>query len=99
MTVLGVSEAVQVVAGNHHACARLSSGGVSCWGYNGAGQLGVGTSVENLPKATPVVGLTDAIWLSAQLWSPPAATRVASERPTTVTGALASTVVPLPSCP
>lgn len=62
--VLGVTDAVQVVAGNHYACARLASGAVWCWGYNGSGQLGSGTDVESVTQAQPVVGLSDATWLS-----------------------------------
>ncbi|MCC6901410.1 MAG: hypothetical protein IT377_20725 [Polyangiaceae bacterium] len=62
--VAGVSGAVQVVAGNHYGCARTASGAVYCWGYNGSGQLGIGSGVENSPTAAPVVGLTDAVWLS-----------------------------------
>lgn len=65
VTVLGLSDAVQVVAGNHHACARRAGGSVSCWGYNGSGQLGIGSNVENAPTPTPVVGLDDAVWLDS----------------------------------
>ena len=65
VSVIGISNAVQVVAGNHYACARTSSGAVSCWGYNGHGQLGIGSNVEQSPLAKPVVGINDAIWISA----------------------------------
>ena len=38
------SGAVAVVAtGGHHNCALLTSGAVVCWGYNGDGELGVGS--------------------------------------------------------
>ncbi|HET9934548.1 MAG TPA: hypothetical protein VFQ35_27780 [Polyangiaceae bacterium] len=33
---------LQVAAGGAHACAKLASGRVFCWGENSAGQLGVG---------------------------------------------------------
>ena len=64
VTVVGVSDAVQVVAGNHYGCARTSSGSVYCWGYNGSGQLGIGTDAEHSPAPAAVVGLTDAVWIS-----------------------------------
>ena len=34
----------QVVTGNFFACARLTNGGVDCWGDNSYGQLGDGTT-------------------------------------------------------
>jgi alpha-tubulin suppressor-like RCC1 family protein len=48
-SVLGVNDAVSVVSnspdyGGISYCAVLSAGGVDCWGYNGTGELGNGTS-------------------------------------------------------
>ncbi len=40
------SQAVQVTVGKFHACAILDTGGLRCWGYNQAGQLGYGN--ENI---------------------------------------------------
>jgi alpha-tubulin suppressor-like RCC1 family protein len=40
--VSGPSEAVEVAAGNRHACARGADGYLSCWGWNVYGQLGNG---------------------------------------------------------
>jgi alpha-tubulin suppressor-like RCC1 family protein len=45
-----------IALGYGHTCALMSSGGVSCWGYGGYGQLGNGsTSYQYSPQ--PVVGL------------------------------------------
>ncbi|QAT89089.1 RCC1 repeat-containing protein [Corallococcus coralloides] len=35
---------LQIATGADHACALLATGSVRCWGYNGYGQLGVGTT-------------------------------------------------------
>jgi alpha-tubulin suppressor-like RCC1 family protein len=50
---------VQVVAGSRHACARLSDGGVRCWGDNLAGQLGNGSNAGS-PKPVAVPGVAGA---------------------------------------
>jgi hypothetical protein len=51
--------AVAITGGDRHACARLASGQLSCWGENGAGQLGDGTDRDR-DGAVLVAGLPDA---------------------------------------
>jgi len=46
--------AVDLAAGGLSTCARLSDASVSCWGDNGSGQFGNGTSGLNNLSAVPV---------------------------------------------
>ena len=62
--VPGITDAVQVAAGDGHACARRSNGQVACWGQNGSGQLGDGSKTMR-SKPTAVDGLADAIAIGA----------------------------------
>jgi len=50
--------AVAVVAGDGHTCAVDSSGNASCWGANGRGQLGIGTTDD---ESAPTSVLTSGI--------------------------------------
>ena len=43
--------AVELAAGGYHTCARTSGGAVYCWGYNGYGKLGIGSTI--LRPGTP----------------------------------------------
>lgn len=56
--------AVDISAGALDACAVLASGAVQCWGYNGVGQLGDGTT-QNSALATTVMGVSGATRVAA----------------------------------
>jgi hypothetical protein len=50
----GVASATQLVTGEDFACVRERDGVVRCWGHNGVGQLGDGTSWSRPHEARPV---------------------------------------------
>ncbi|MEZ4708285.1 MAG: carboxypeptidase regulatory-like domain-containing protein [Caldilineaceae bacterium] len=61
LDVIGLSSGVKAITGgNDYTCALMESGGAKCWGYNGYGQLGDGTSTF---RAEPfdVVGLGSGV--------------------------------------
>ncbi len=49
--VVGLSSGiVAIAAGREHTCALSDTGGLKCWGYNGGGNLGIGTLAnQNTP--------------------------------------------------
>ena len=57
--------AVAVSAGRFHSCALEADGRVACWGQNGAGQLGDGTTAFLRTVPTFVPGVTDAVAVQA----------------------------------
>lgn len=57
--VSGVDAANGIGAGWWHSCALLSTGGAQCWGGNGFGQLGDGTTTDR-PTQVSVAGLSSA---------------------------------------
>jgi alpha-tubulin suppressor-like RCC1 family protein len=58
--VVGIDDAVKVIAGYYNTCAITSSGAIKCWGYNNIGQLGDGSTVNRLTPVQ-VVGLTSSV--------------------------------------
>jgi alpha-tubulin suppressor-like RCC1 family protein len=52
--VSGLTDAVAVAAGNSHTCALRANSTVMCWGSNGSGRLGDGTTTA---RPTPVAVL------------------------------------------
>ena len=68
VTVTGLTSAKAVSVGDYFSCALLADGTVKCWGVNGDGQLGDGTTNA---ATTPVAvqGVTGARAIAASLSS------------------------------
>jgi alpha-tubulin suppressor-like RCC1 family protein len=58
-----VDAVVEIEQAGTHSCARRESGVVSCWGANGSGQLGDGTTVAR--REPVVIAGIDAVEISA----------------------------------
>jgi alpha-tubulin suppressor-like RCC1 family protein len=54
--VVNLEDAVELAVGSEHTCARTRDDAVWCWGANGSGQLGDGTTTDE-HQPTPVMGL------------------------------------------
>jgi hypothetical protein len=62
----GLSGVVDVVAGGDSTCARVKAGTVYCWGENGNGQLGIGSTMnQSTPTALTLLGATQLAMGSA----------------------------------
>jgi len=60
----GITTATAIASGHGHNLALLSSGGVSAWGYNGCGALGVGNK-NNSHVPVAVSGISTATAIAA----------------------------------
>jgi alpha-tubulin suppressor-like RCC1 family protein len=54
--VTGAERFVSVTAGEYHTCALTSAGAAYCWGANVYGQVGVGTTDNEVRVPTAVIG-------------------------------------------
>jgi len=63
--IADLSGVAEVTAAYSHFCAR-AGGVVLCWGANGSGRLGDGTTTDRA-SPVPVLGLVDAVGISAGL--------------------------------
>ncbi|MBI3072531.1 MAG: hypothetical protein HYY84_10490 [Deltaproteobacteria bacterium] len=64
MAPLGPEGATMLAAGAGHTCARMTTGGVKCWGMNDHGQLGDGTTT-NRSRPVDVAALGDVVAVGA----------------------------------
>jgi alpha-tubulin suppressor-like RCC1 family protein len=62
--VLGLTNVRSITAGDVHTCAVLEDGTASCWGDNGSGRLGDGTT-NNRNTPVAVSGLSNVLSISA----------------------------------
>ncbi|MBU1242590.1 DUF4215 domain-containing protein [Myxococcota bacterium] len=65
VTVVGLTGAVDVTVGGFATCVLKSDATVACWGMNGYGQLGDGTTVNRQRPQTTVSGLTGVVQVDA----------------------------------
>lgn len=56
--VAGLDDVVELAAGSAHACARLTSGALRCWGYNEFGQAGPVETPRPVPMTSHALAAT-----------------------------------------
>lgn len=67
VTVSGLSGVAEIKLGAQHACARLTSGAVRCWGRNHVGQLGnSGTTNSSVPVSPTGLGAVAEVSVGAE---------------------------------
>ena len=59
VAVAGITDATAIAAGGDESCADVPGGSVVCWGWNGTGALGDGTT-SNSSVPVKVSGVTTA---------------------------------------
>lgn len=59
--VPGMTGVHSVSSGRQHVCVTEDGGGVRCWGNNGSGQIGQGTSSSSVLAPSTVAGLSDIV--------------------------------------
>ena len=64
MQVAGITNAVAVIGGGFHTCARLADTTVQCWGEGDFGELGNGAMTTS-PMAVTVTGTGATTWTSS----------------------------------
>src|SRR5687768_4562327 len=62
--VTGTREGARIALGAAHSCVIATDGTVRCWGENGSGQLGDGTTTDRRTAVT-VTGLTQVVEIAA----------------------------------
>ena len=63
--VIGLTDVVAVSSGTSHTCALLADHTVRCWGDNSRGELGDGSAESNSATPVTVLGLDNAVAVSA----------------------------------
>ncbi len=66
MAIANLDEVTAITAGSNHACALRRNGSVVCWGFNHAGELGHGGSLDSSATPVSVVGIDDATAIDAK---------------------------------